>query len=76
MPHELDGTVEAQGTVSKVWVEMELCRDVLLAQLTVDERGTVGCIGVEATMVKADWAGLGIEMEDAVQSNVSAISLS
>ena len=57
-----------------VGVEMEFGGNLKFAQLPVNQRGTVGRVGVLASVVKAHGAGVAVELENLADGNVSAIS--
>ena len=72
--HKFHSPLEAERSVRLVGVEMEFGGNFTFAQLPVDQRRTIGGVGVLASVVKAHRAGVAVELEDLADGNVSAIS--
>ena len=72
--HELDSPLETICAVFLIGVEVEFGGNFTLAQFPVNQRGTIGGVGVLSSVVKADGAGVGVELEDFAYGHVAAIS--
>ena len=73
--HELYRTLESEGSVALVGVEMEFGGNLHAAELPVNQRGSVRGVGVLASMMQADGACMVVELEDLADGHVRAISL-
>ena len=56
-------------------IEVKLSGYLALAQLAIDERGAIGRVLVVASVLQADGAGLGVELEDRGEADVRAVAL-
>ena len=74
MLQELDAAFQAEGSVTLAGIEVQLCWNLPLAQLTEDHRRGIGTIGVVPAMMQTHGTGLLVEMEDGVEFDVRPIA--
>ena len=75
LSQELNGAIQSEGTMTFVGIEVQLGRNLTLAQLPIDKGRAVGRVFIQTAVMQAHGAGLLVELKASAQLDVGAIPL-